>query len=68
MIEAEKFVQISDEGYDLDPAWSPDGKMTVFVSNPWEGSLFVGSADGSGADKVIDMPGIRDPVWTSVDW
>ena len=68
MIEAEKFVQISDEGYDLDPAWSPDGEMTVFVSTPWEGSLFVGSADGSSADKVIEMPGIRDPVWTSVDW
>lgn len=58
----------SHAAYDGWPAWSPDGKMIVFVSNrngkASGGQLFLANADGTGLRQLTDLPGgIRSPSW-----
>ena len=43
-----------DPAYDVDPAWSPDGKHIVFNSDRLGGwSLFMRPSDGSGGDMPL---------------
>jgi len=50
---------------DLDPAWSPDGRLLAFASRrtgSWQ--LFIVRPDGSGLQQVTFGPGdYRSPAW-----
>ncbi len=55
-----------NEATDFDPAWSPDGKEILFVSDR-DGipDLYFMEADGSGVRKVFGSQEFRlDPVWS----
>ena len=61
--------QLTDEGVDQYPAFSPDGK-TIAFDRPTEGSeaIYTVNSDGSGLDKRTDPPkGFSDdgPSWSS---
>jgi len=47
-------------------AWSPDGTQIAFVANPDDDQdIFVSSADGSNATRVVAAPGEDlDPAWS----
>ena len=47
---------------DVEPRWSPDGKMVLF-SSPGDGQyndLFIINADGSGRKRLLDWPGSHE--------
>ena len=49
------------------PAWSPDGSQLAFTSNrDGQPELYVMNADGSGARRLTNHPGIdTSPTWSS---
>jgi Tol biopolymer transport system component len=57
----------SGQGYDMQPRYSPDGSMLVFVSDR-DGSenLWVSNADGSDARQLTDdeRENYMSPIWT----
>jgi len=60
--------RVSDEGaWDIDPAWSPDGKHIAFMSARLGGfSLFVMDADGSNV-RLVTRPEksfLGSPAWS----
>lgn len=55
------------EGWDLDPAWSPNGQHVAFVSDRWEGRvrIWVANHDGSDARNVtVPIGSPYSPVWS----
>ena len=64
--------QVTDNaGWDMDPAWSPDGRRIAFASTGADGSSFDGAdiwvmdADGSNQTRIIDSAGAdTEPAWS----
>jgi Tol biopolymer transport system component len=52
---------------DIDPRWSPDGRLIAFSSDPGRNrQIWVMNADGTNAHQVTNAPGAnRDPSWTA---
>ena len=59
-------------GYDVEPAWSPDGRLIAFASDRdgnvdtvETGDIFVMNADGSDVRRLTDNP-LQDgsPAWS----
>jgi Tol biopolymer transport system component len=58
--------QLSKNGRDGFPAWSPDGKQIVFVRPAAKGwGVFVISPSGSGEHQLPEAPSAGRPSWTS---
>jgi len=56
----------TDEDYDQDPSWSPDGTQIAFRRGSQEPHLFVMKADGDSAKRVVRSGGaVTAPVWTA---
>jgi Tol biopolymer transport system component len=53
-------------GWDIEPAWSPDGRRIVFVSTrDGRRNLYVMNADGSGVRRLTDdIAGDGAPAWS----
>lgn len=58
--------QLTSEGFNFDPTWSPDGRQMAFVSDR-DGNLeiYVMYADGSGQMNITNTPGANEdePTW-----
>jgi TolB protein len=62
-------VQLTFEGDNKSPSWSPDGRYIVFSSSGRKGSrgssLYTMRADGGGIKKISTGPGSdRSPAWS----
>ena len=53
-------------GYDVSPAWSPDGSKIVFRSNrDGNEEIYIMNADGTGQTNLTNDPGMDwHPVWS----
>lgn len=57
----------NDAAFDVEPAWSRDGRKLAFVSNrTGKFEVFMMNADGSNVEQVVDMVGVvKRPAWSS---
>jgi Tol biopolymer transport system component len=56
----------NDPAYDLQPAWSPDGKKIAFASfRSGNGDIYTINADGTGLLRITsDVASEGDPAWS----
>ncbi len=53
----------TNQAYDSDPIWTPDGKQIVFSSNRLgTKDIFITSAEGGSPKRLTDFPGNETPV------
>ena len=53
----------SNEAYDSDPVWTPDGKSIVFSSyRAGSKDIFITSAEGGSPKRLTDYPGSETPL------
>ena len=58
----------TEEGYDAEGAYSPDGRLIVFTSTrDGDPDLYVMNADGTGVRQLTDEPGYDGGPFTSPD-
>ena len=59
----------TNEAYESQPMWSPDGSQIAFVSDRYEGSMdvYVMSADGGSAKRVTTHTNSTAPLAFSTD-
>src|SRR5215212_2447176 len=58
--------QLTTEGEETSPAWSPDGSKIAFVRNPGTvdtRDIYVMNADGSGQTQLTTTGEEHDPAW-----
>ena len=54
-------------GYDLTPAWSPDGTKIAFATQPRRQlEIYTMNADGTGQTRLADADSNRSPDWQPV--
>jgi Tol biopolymer transport system component len=64
----------NDSGFNLNPAWSPDGRQIVFSSNrdaDGRSKLWVMNADGSSQRRLTDVHNAANPIFygdTTPSW
>ena len=62
--------QLTTSGYDFNPAWSPDGRKIIFLSqrnnhHSTNNEIYIMNADGSDQTRLSNSPAIyKNPAWS----